>query len=153
MSTKVSLETARAMVIDDLARAKLADLQAEEDRQQAEEQAATAERERHERAAKLAEKEKALRDEIEKVGKANAAQVRALFDGFRKVEALVSDAEQVAVERRDLLGHAAHRAGDPLFTERHAFAKAARKAIIRDTLHDIDRLGFWFDRFLILSAQ
>ena len=59
----------------------------------------------------------------------------------------------MASERRGLLGETRYGSRDPLFSERLAFAKVARKAIIRDSLYDVGRLALWFDEGLILSAR
>jgi len=150
---EINEETARARVLDRLTRDEIEKMRAAEAARLEAERATEAERERRERGAKLAEEEKRLREQIEKVAKANASHVKALFDGFRKIETLVGDAERLASEQRGLLGEARSRSHDPLFAERLAFAKVARKAIVRDTLYDFDRLGFWFDHHLILSAR
>jgi plasmid replication initiation protein len=149
---EINEETARARVLERLAQQEVARMEAEQAAKEAAKRAADEQRARKEEAAKLLEQENSIRAEIENVGKVNALQVKALFDGFRTLETLVGDAERLAAQRRSLLGEAS-QSRDALFPERLAFAKAARKAIIRDTLYDFDRLGLWLDPRLIMSAR
>lgn len=150
MSTTISIEAARARVIERLAKSELERMRAEEvareERDEAEARDAKAKAERDAALQSVSAEQESVSARIAEIRAEARDATAALFALFRETESLIARGEELAIRQANIEERSLdYRGQDRLRGECTHYAKAIRPIVIRDSLSDLNIFTRWLD--------